>query len=74
MGCRPEPWTSWRNGPLPRIKCWFSDAVVAFGMPLAVVVMGGLITSSLLTLVVLPVLYGWVEERQEPGVARAGHK
>jgi cobalt-zinc-cadmium resistance protein CzcA len=33
--------------------------------PLAVVVMGGLITSTLLTLVVLPVLYGWVEERRE---------
>jgi cobalt-zinc-cadmium resistance protein CzcA len=32
--------------------------------PLAVVVMGGLITSTLLTLVVLPVLYGWVEERR----------
>ena len=31
---------------------------------LAVVVMGGLITSTLLTLVVLPVLYGWVEERR----------
>ena len=30
--------------------------------PLAVVVMGGLITSTLLTLVVMPVVYGWVEE------------
>jgi cobalt-zinc-cadmium resistance protein CzcA len=29
--------------------------------PLAVVVIGGLITSTLLTLLVLPVLYGWVE-------------
>ena len=38
--------------------------------PLAVVVMGGLITSTLLTLVVLPVVYGWVEERRarEPAV------
>jgi cobalt-zinc-cadmium resistance protein CzcA len=35
--------------------------------PLAVVVMGGLITSTLLTLVVLPVLYGWVEERRGAG-------
>ena len=33
--------------------------------PLAVVVMGGLVTSTLLTLVVLPVVYGWVEERRE---------
>jgi len=32
--------------------------------PLAVVVMGGLITSTLLTLVVLPVIYGWVEGRR----------
>jgi cobalt-zinc-cadmium resistance protein CzcA len=29
--------------------------------PLAVVVIGGLITSTLLTLVVLPVLYRWFE-------------
>lgn len=33
--------------------------------PLAVVVMGGLITSTLLTLVVMPVVYGWVEARRE---------
>jgi len=31
--------------------------------PLATVVIGGLLTSTLLTLVVLPVLYTWVEER-----------
>ena len=31
--------------------------------PLAVVVIGGLISSTLLTLVVLPVLYGWMESR-----------
>ncbi len=31
--------------------------------PLATVVIGGLITSTLLTLVVLPVLYVWLEER-----------
>jgi len=29
--------------------------------PLAIVVIGGLITSTLLTLVVLPVLYRWFE-------------
>jgi cobalt-zinc-cadmium resistance protein CzcA len=31
--------------------------------PLATVVIGGLVTSTLLTLVVLPVLYEWLEER-----------
>ncbi|MEP7185667.1 MAG: CusA/CzcA family heavy metal efflux RND transporter [Rhodanobacter sp.] len=33
--------------------------------PLATVVVGGLITSTLLTLVLLPVLYDWLEERAE---------
>ena len=33
--------------------------------PLATVVIGGLITSTLLTLVVLPSLYAWVEGRRE---------
>jgi cobalt-zinc-cadmium resistance protein CzcA len=32
--------------------------------PLAVVVIGGLISSALLTLFVLPVIYSWVEERR----------
>jgi cobalt-zinc-cadmium resistance protein CzcA len=32
--------------------------------PLAVVVIGGLITSTLLTLVVLPAVYGWFEEKK----------
>jgi cobalt-zinc-cadmium resistance protein CzcA len=32
--------------------------------PLAVVVVGGLFTATLLTLVVLPVLYQWFAERQ----------
>jgi cobalt-zinc-cadmium resistance protein CzcA len=31
--------------------------------PLATVVVGGLITSTLLTLVLLPVLYDWMEQR-----------
>jgi heavy metal efflux system protein len=31
--------------------------------PLAVVVIGGLISSTLLTLIVLPVLYEWIENR-----------
>jgi cobalt-zinc-cadmium resistance protein CzcA len=33
--------------------------------PLAVVVMGGLITSTFLTLVILPTIYGWFETRKE---------
>ena len=33
--------------------------------PLAVVVIGGLITSTLLTLVLLPTLYAWLETRSE---------
>jgi cobalt-zinc-cadmium resistance protein CzcA len=32
--------------------------------PLAIVVIGGLITSTLLTLVVLPAVYGWFEEKK----------
>jgi len=32
--------------------------------PLATVVIGGLITSTLLTLVVLPTLYAWLEKPQ----------
>ena len=33
--------------------------------PLAVVVIGGLLTSTLLTLLLLPTLYAWLEERAE---------
>jgi cobalt-zinc-cadmium resistance protein CzcA len=33
--------------------------------PLATVVIGGLVTSTLLTLFVLPTLYGWIEGREE---------
>jgi heavy metal efflux system protein len=33
--------------------------------PLATVVIGGLATSTLLTLLVLPALYQWVERRRE---------
>jgi cobalt-zinc-cadmium resistance protein CzcA len=32
--------------------------------PLASVVIGGLITSTLLTLLVLPTLYNWIEQRR----------
>jgi cobalt-zinc-cadmium resistance protein CzcA len=33
--------------------------------PLATVVIGGLVTSTLLTLLVLPTIYGWFEGRRE---------
>jgi len=36
--------------------------------PLAVVVIGGLITSTLLTLVLLPTLYAWIETRFESSI------
>ncbi|MBB4637530.1 efflux RND transporter permease subunit [Longimicrobium terrae] len=43
--------------------------------PLATVVIGGLVTSTLLTLLVLPALYAWIEgrrERRAPGAEAAG--
>jgi cobalt-zinc-cadmium resistance protein CzcA len=40
--------------------------------PLATVVIGGLLTSTVLTLIVLPVLYEWLEERW-PGWAASLH-
>ncbi len=39
--------------------------------PLATVVIGGLVTSTILTLIVLPVMYAWVEERWTAWSARA---
>ncbi|MCS6829039.1 MAG: CusA/CzcA family heavy metal efflux RND transporter [bacterium] len=39
--------------------------------PLATVVIGGVITSTLLTLVVLPTLYAWIEQWMEAREARA---
>jgi cobalt-zinc-cadmium resistance protein CzcA len=50
-------------GHLPMLFATGSGADIQ--KPLAVVVMGGLVTSTLLTLVVLPVIYGWVESRRE---------
>jgi len=38
--------------------------------PLATVVIGGLMTSTLLTLLVLPTLYQWLEQRKEAKVVR----
>jgi HAE1 family hydrophobic/amphiphilic exporter-1 len=43
---------------------------VFISTPLAVVVIGGLITSTLLTLVLIPVLYTMVESRRERRQAR----
>jgi heavy metal efflux system protein len=34
--------------------------------PLATVVIGGILTSTFLTLVVLPVLYDWIESHRRP--------
>ena len=39
--------------------------------PLATVVIGGLVTSTLLTLLVLPPLYSWIEGREERRLKRA---
>lgn len=41
--------------------------------PLATVVVGGLISSTLLTLILLPVLYEWLEDRVESKRAEGGH-
>jgi len=50
-------------GQLPIIYATGSGADIQ--RPLAVMVMGGLITSTLLTLIVLPTIYGWLENRVE---------
>jgi cobalt-zinc-cadmium resistance protein CzcA len=39
--------------------------------PLAVVVIGGLFTSTLLTLVLLPTLYAWMEGREQQRLAQS---
>jgi heavy metal efflux system protein len=56
-------------GHLPMLYATGSGADIQ--KPLAVVVMGGIITSTLLTLLVLPVLYHALERRSE-AAARAG--
>ncbi len=56
-------------GHLPMLYATGSGADIQ--KPLAVVVMGGLITSTLLTLVVLPTLYGMLETRWEKARRRA---
>jgi cobalt-zinc-cadmium resistance protein CzcA len=75
-----------RTGSLVRLRPILMTALVAsFGFvpmaiaqgagaevqrPLAVVVIGGLLTSTFLKLVLLPVLYEWVEGRRQPPVSR----
>jgi cobalt-zinc-cadmium resistance protein CzcA len=39
--------------------------------PLATVVIGGIITSTFLTLVLLPVLYEWIERNVRPALTTA---
>ncbi len=39
--------------------------------PLAVVVIGGLLTSTLLTLILLPTLYVWIEDQNGKGIKKA---
>ena len=40
--------------------------------PLATVVIGGILSSTLLTLIVLPVLYGWFERETRPRAESSG--
>jgi len=69
MGCnlrfRPLLMTALTSfiGHLPMLYSTGSGADIQ--KPLAVVVMGGLITSTLLTLLVLPTIYGWLEKKAE---------
>ena len=49
--------------PLPAAGAATQSAPPARRRPLATVVIGGLITSTVLTLIVLPVVYEWLEER-----------
>ncbi|MDQ7004682.1 MAG: CusA/CzcA family heavy metal efflux RND transporter [Ghiorsea sp.] len=42
--------------------------------PLAVVVIGGLVSSTLLTLILLPTLYAWLEEKNEHKIQQSADK
>ena len=48
-------------------------AVSEVQRPLAVVVIGGLVTSPCLTLLVLPILHGWLEEWRGARLAAPSH-
>jgi cobalt-zinc-cadmium resistance protein CzcA len=43
---------------------WATGSGAEIQKPLAIVVLGGLISSWVLTLVVLPALYGWFEKEE----------
>jgi cobalt-zinc-cadmium resistance protein CzcA len=74
MGCdlrfRPLLMTALTSfiGHLPMLYATGSGADIQ--KPLAVVVMGGLITSTILTLVVLPTLYEWLEKLTDEKIVR----
>ena len=57
-------------GPLPMLYATGSGADIQ--KPLAVIVMGGIVTSTLLTLLVLPVLYESLEARRSAVLASSG--
>ena len=42
--------------------------------PLATVVIGGIVTSTLLTLIVLPSIYAWMESRREARESRGEYE
>ena len=50
-------------GMLPLALGWGADP--SFRSPMAIAVIGGLITSTLLTLLLLPLIYEWSESRAE---------
>lgn len=65
MRCRPALMTA-SVAILGLVPMLLSSGVGAETQrPLASVVVGGLITSTLLTLILLPVIYEWVESRAE---------
>jgi len=57
-------------GHLPMLYAAGSGADIQ--KPLAVVVMGGLVTSTILTLVVLPTIYEWFEEKADARIREKG--
>jgi cobalt-zinc-cadmium resistance protein CzcA len=69
-GRRPDPTSAGarhrcclQRGFLPMALSTSTGAEVQ--RPLATVVIGGLVSSTLLTLLVLPTVYGWIERRAE---------
>jgi heavy metal efflux system protein len=51
-----------------------TSAAAEVQRPLATVVIGGLVSSAVLTLLVLPTVYAWVEERRLARDARAAKR